>query len=59
MENLIGKRIRCISMENDPHPIESGSEGTITHIGGGVINVDWDNGRGLGLVVDEDKYEII
>lgn len=46
-------------MENDPHPIESGSEGTIIHVGGGVINVDWDNGRGLGLVIGEDKYQII
>ena len=40
-EEIIGKRIRLISMDNDPNPIESGSVGTIYHIGGGVINVRW------------------
>jgi hypothetical protein len=59
MNNLIGKRIKLISMVNDPHPIESGSFGTIYHIGGDVINVKWDNGRNLGVVIGEDIYEII
>jgi hypothetical protein len=59
MNNLIGKRIKLISMVNDPNPIESGSLGTIRHVGGDVINVDWDNGRTLGVVVGEDIYEII
>ena len=58
MENLIGRRVRCIFM-TDPHPVESGTEGTIYHVGGGVINVKWDNGRTLGLIEDEDGYELI
>jgi hypothetical protein len=33
--------------------------GTIRHIGGDVINVDWDNGRYLGVVIGIDKYRII
>jgi hypothetical protein len=45
-------------MVNDPRPIESGSEGVIVHIGGGVVNVNWDNGRSLGLVIGEDKFII-
>jgi hypothetical protein len=57
-EEIIGKRIRLISMDNDPNPIESGSVGTIYHIGGGIINVRWDNGRTLGVVEGEDLYEI-
>ncbi len=57
-EEIIGKRIRLISMDNDPNPIESGSVGTIYHIGGGEINVRWDNGRTLGVVEGEDLYEI-
>lgn len=57
-EEIIGKRIRLISMDNDPNPIESGSVGTIYHIGGGIINVRWDNGRTLGVVEGEDIYEI-
>jgi hypothetical protein len=56
---LIGKRVRLISMENDPNPIEKGSMGTIYHVGGGVINVEWDSGRILGLVEGEDRYEIV
>lgn len=56
--SLLGKRVRLISM-NDPHPIEKGMTGTIKHIGGGVINVNWDNGRYLGLIEDCDEYEII
>ena len=58
-EEIIGKRIRLISMDNDPNPIESGSVGTIYHIGGGIINVRWDNGRTLGVVEGEDIYEIL
>ena len=60
MENneLIGKRIKLVSM-NDPYPIESGSVGTIRHIGGNVINVTWDNGRSLGVVIGVDEYEIL
>ena len=54
-----GNRIKLIEMVNDPNPIESGSEGVITHIGGGVVNVKWDNGRSLGLVIGEDKFIIL
>jgi len=31
-EKLIGKRIRLVSMENDPNPVEEGSMGTIYHV---------------------------
>lgn len=59
-KDLIGKRIRMTeTMSNDPKPIEKGEEGTISHVGGGVINVNWDSGRRLGVVVGEDSYEII
>lgn len=57
--DLIGKRIRMIEMIEDPNPIENGCEGIITHVGGGVINVNWDGGRTLGIVIGHDKYEII
>lgn len=56
--SLIGKRIRLIKMENDPRPVEPGI-GTIKHVGGGVYNVDWDNGRSLGVVEGEDEFIII
>lgn len=57
--NLIGKRIKLITMFDDPYPIESGTMGTISHVGGAVMNVTWDNGRNLGVVIGVDKYEIV
>ena len=59
MEDSVGKRIRCVEMMDDYNPVPCGTEGTVTHVGGGVINVNWDNGRTLGLVEGEDRYEVI
>ena len=55
---LLNKRVRLIRM-NDPNPIESGTEGPIYNIGFDIINVKWDNGRTLGLVIGEDEYEVL
>lgn len=58
-EELKGKRIKCVSM-NDDHPIESGELGTIDLVDDmGTIHVKWDNGRTLGIVPEEDKYELV
>jgi hypothetical protein len=43
----------------DPHPIPPMSEGTIYNVGYDVMNVKWDNGRSLGVVIGEDEYEIL
>jgi hypothetical protein len=59
LASLLGKRIRLIEMFEDPYPIESGMCGTVYHCGGDIINVKWDNGRTLGLVLDTDLFEII
>jgi len=59
ISNLVGKRVRVITMVNENDPVESGTLGTIRHVGYGVINVDWDNGRSLGLIEGEDTYEIL
>lgn len=58
--SLEGKRIRLIKMTNDPDPIEPGTEGVIDHIDAtGTLFVNWDNGRTLGIVPNEDKYIIL
>ena len=59
MDNLIGKRIKLISMVGERYPVEDGTEGTITNVGFDVISVKWDNGRKLGLLIGEDIYEIL
>lgn len=58
-EEMVGKRIAMIQMANDPNPIEPGTMGTIKMIDAiGQIHVDWDNGRTLAVIPDEDEYEI-
>lgn len=55
-----GMRIRMVSMKDDPNPIKKGEEGTIRVVDGmGVIHVNWDNGRTLGVVpfVKNEKNE--
>jgi len=56
---VVGKRVRLIKMNDDPNPVTPGTMGTIAHIGGGVINVKWDDGRYLGLVEGVDEYEMM
>ena len=54
-----GTRVRLIYM-NDARAVEPGTEGTVDHVDdAGTVHVKWDNGRGLGLIVDEDIFEII
>jgi transcription antitermination factor NusA-like protein len=56
---LNGKRIRIIHMD-DKDPVPSNTEGTIHHVDGiGQIHVKWDNGRTLAVVPDKDTYEIL
>lgn len=57
--DLIGKKIMMIEMKDDPHPIPHGTLGVITHVGFDVINVSWENGRNLGVVMGHDVYQIV
>lgn len=52
-----GMRIKLITMVDDPNPIPTGMEGTIILIDDmGIIHVNWDNGRRLGVVPGTDEY---
>ena len=59
MADLIDKRVRLTAPMNDPFPIEVGSEGVVYNVGLDVINVKWDNGRQLGLIIGEDQFELV
>jgi len=54
-----GDRIVMVLMENDPHPIPPGTEGTVKNINKTgenqyQVKVDWDNGSGLMILLPED-----
>lgn len=68
----VGRRIRLIETMKNPgsswlpeEDVPVGTEGTIVYaqiIGNKVIDqitVKWDNGRTLGLLPYQDKYEVI
>lgn len=57
--DLVGKRVRLIEMFEDLDPVAPGTEGTVYNVGADVINVEWDNGRMLGMIWELDRFEII
>jgi hypothetical protein len=56
---FVGKRVKCIEMRDEYNPVPPNTEGTIYNVGLDVMNVQWDNGRNIGLIVDFDRYEFI
>ena len=62
-----GDRIRLVAMADDPDPVPEGEVGTVVGVarhGGGnntwhQIDVAWDNGRTLMLVVPPDRFEMV
>ena len=47
-------------MDNDPHPIPSGTKGTVELVDDiGTIHCKFDDGRYLGIIPDEDSFHII
>ena len=55
---MIGKRVRLIHME-DPEPIPVGTEGTIIGVDPVGYQMEWDNGRTLTLIPEEDRWEVL
>lgn len=58
-----GDRIRLVAMTDDPAPIPSGTTGTVTavrqHGTWAPVDVEWDSGRKLMLVVPPDQVEVL
>jgi len=54
-----GMRVRMIHMD-DERPVDEGLEGTIEKIDDlGTLHVRWDDGRLLGVIPNEDDYELL
>jgi hypothetical protein len=61
-QELIGKRVLLHKMDDDPktNPIEPNTMGTILSVDDmDYYMVQWDNGRVLNLLPNEDKFEFI
>jgi len=58
-----GDRIRLLAMTDDPDPIPLGTTGTVISVrqlgSWSQVDVKWDNGRTLMLVVPPDQFEVI
>ena len=62
IEELIGRRIVLHKMNDDPKygPILPNTMGTIVSVDDmNYYQVEWDNGRTLNLLPDEDEFEFI
>jgi len=53
-----GTRIECLKCTDPYSPIPTGTRGTVKYVDDmGTIQVNWDNGRTLGLALGEDEYK--
>lgn len=54
----VGTRVELLSMDDPYRPVAAGTRGTVRCVDDiGTIHVDWDNGRGLGLIVGVDEFQ--
>ena len=54
-----GMRVRLIKMDDVQAP-PIGTIGTVTGVDDiGTIHVHWDTGSSLGLIPDEDEWEVV
>lgn len=52
-----GTRIMLLQMGDDPRPIEPNTRGTVKAVDDmGTLHCNFDNGRSLGIVPDEDSF---
>lgn len=56
----VGDRVEMIHQPDDPHPIEPGTLGTVSGTRSSFdtyhqLDVDWDNGRTLAVVLPVDQ----
>lgn len=62
LKSLVGKKVLLHKMDDDPktNPIPPNTKGTIIQVDDmGYYKVQWENGRVLNLLPDEDDFEFI
>ena len=57
---IVGTKVKLIKMYDLLSTIPTGTEGIIDKVDDqGTLQVSWDNGSSLGLVIDTDEFEVI
>ncbi len=62
LKQLVGKQVLLHLMNDDPktNPIPPNTKGTILSVDDmGYYKVQWENGRVLNLLPDEDEFEFL
>lgn len=62
LKSLVGKQVLLHKMDDDPktNPIPPNTKGTIISVDDmGYYKVQWENGRVLNLLPDEDDFEFL
>lgn len=55
-----GDRVRLVRCTDTRTRLKPGDEGTVVFVDSlGTVHVKWDSGSSLGLVPDEDDWEVI
>lgn len=55
-----GTRVRMVYCADAFSPIPVGEKGTVRMVDDmGTVHVDWDSGRKLGVILDQDSIEVI
>lgn len=55
-----GDRVRLVSTSDPYTRLRSGNEGVVSFVDSrGTVHVKWGSGSNLGLVPDEDRWEVI
>jgi hypothetical protein len=55
-----GDRVVLVSTSDRYTSLKKGTRGTVAHVDGlGTAHVNWDDGRRLGLVPDEDHWLVL
>jgi Domain of unknown function (DUF4314) len=62
-KTMMGKRVRLIHTDDPYTKLKKGDLGTIQfsffNLDELIVQVKWDNGSNLGLIVGKDEYEVI